>query len=132
MIDKVKLTKDILSQLSMPTDAKTIGKYSKTWWRNTRPGHPNSLRLSDAGFNVFIEHLNLTRYEIDMPKDTEWTSQLVLRLDNFMESPYYIQKKTMTVFREKTAIELILYGGDVQKYTWAKDQSQKNNTNQTT
>jgi hypothetical protein len=132
MIDKVTLTKDILGQLSMPTDAKTIGKYSKTWWRNSRPNHPNSLRLSDAGFEVFTEQLNLTRYEIDMPKDTEWTSQLVLRLDNFMESPYYIQKKTMTVFREKTAIELILYGGDVQKYTWAKDRSQKNNTNQTT
>lgn len=132
MIDKLQLTEKILGQLELPTDPKTVKKYYKAWWKNPRPGHQNSMRLSDAGFVALTERLNLARYEIDMPNDTEWTSQLILRLDNFLESPYYIQKKTITVFREKTAIELILYGGDVQKYGWAKAESQKNNTEKTT
>jgi hypothetical protein len=131
MIDKLQLTKKLLGQLEMPTDLKTVNKHYKLWWRNPRPGHINSMRLSDVGYLVFSEKLELTGYEITMPDDTEWTSQLILRLDNFMESPYYIQKKTITVFREKTAIELILYGGDVQKYSWAKAESHKNNTKKT-
>jgi hypothetical protein len=132
MIDKLQLTTKLLGQLLTDTpNPKEIEKYHKAWWRNTRFENQNSLRLSDAGYVAFTERLNLTKYEIEIPKDTDWTAQLVLRLDNFLESPYYIKSSSIVIFREKTAIELILYGGDVQKYSWAKAKSQKNNTEST-
>jgi hypothetical protein len=132
MIDKLQLTTKLLGQLlASEPDLKEVEKYYKAWWRNTRFENQNSLRLSDAGYIAFTEKLNLTKYEIEIPKDTEWTAQLVLRLDNFLESPYYIRQHSIVVFREKTAIELILYGGNVQKYSWAKAESQKNNTEST-
>ena len=75
------------------------------------------------------EQIELKSYEIAFTEDTEWTVQLILHLDKFLESPYYLDKKTIMVFREKTAVELMLFSGDLQKYGLAKAMSQKNNEN---
>jgi hypothetical protein len=120
MITKIQLTERILGQLSMPVDSKNIRKFHNRIWLNPRSAHANSLRLSEYGYYIFAEQLALTKYEISFPEDSEFTNELVLRLDKFLESPYYIQKKSLVVFREKTAVELILYGGDIQKYGKAK------------
>jgi hypothetical protein len=128
MIDKRELTKKFIDQLSLPADNKTFQKHHKLWWMNPRNSHPNSYRLTDVGFKMLVEHLEMKSYNINIPIDTILTNSLVLNLDKYMESPYFLDRKSIVVFREKTAVELILFGGDVQKYGLAKAMSQKNNT----
>lgn len=128
MIDKHQLTEKLLGQLDIPATQENINKHFKLWWKNTRKDHNNSLRLTDAGYVLFTEKVNLLSYDIDFPEEPIWTNELLLRLDRFLESPYYIQKKGITVFREKTAVELILYGGDLQKYGVAKAKSAERDT----
>jgi hypothetical protein len=41
-------------------------------------------------------------------------------LDRFIDSPYYIDKNSIVVFKEKTAVQLILFNGDIQKYGIAR------------
>jgi|APGre2960657423_1045063.scaffolds.fasta_scaffold10304_2 hypothetical protein len=128
MIDKKKLTKHFLSQLSLPIDTKNVRKHILIWWMNSRSAKNNGLRLTEAGYKNLTERLEISKYEIEIPPDTEWTSQLLLHLDKFLESPYYIQKRSIVVFREKIAVELILFEGNIRKYGLAKERSQKNNT----
>lgn len=128
MITKLELTERIAGQLELPKDPKSVRKFHRVIWLNPRSTAGTSLRLSEEGYSLFINQLELQQYAIDIPKDVEWTSELLLRLDRYLESPYYIQKKGLVVFREKTAIELILFGGDIQKYGRAKATSAKNRT----
>lgn len=122
-----ELTTKFLDQLSLPKDDKSFRKYHTLWWANPRNKKNNSLRLTDAGFLTLKDRIELKSYDIAFPSDTVWTSQLILHLDKFLESPYYIEKSKIVVFREKTAVELILFSGNLQKYGLAKAMSQKNN-----
>lgn len=94
---------------------------------NPRSANEKSYRLTDEGFKTLSGPLEIASYEISLDPDTEWTSQLLLHLDKMLDSPYYIQQKSLVVFREKTAVELILFGGNIQKYFVSKIKSQKNN-----
>ncbi len=127
-MNKQELTKKFMSQLSLSDDQKNFRKYYTLWWANPRKTKENSLRLTDAGFKTFTEKIELKSYEVAFPESTDWTSQLILHLDKFLDSPYYIDKKSIFVFREKTAVELILFSGNLQKYGMAKEMSQKNHT----
>ena len=121
-----------MKELGIEADTKNTRKYHAIWWMNPRSKENNyGYRFTDAGFNMAIEQLKLKPYHIDVPPNLEWSSGMILRLDRFLDSPYYIKPKTITVFKEKTAVELILYEGDVQKYTMAKLHSHKNNTEST-
>lgn len=128
MINKSDLTKKFINQLNLPADDKTFKKYKTRWWMNPRSSNEKSYRLTDEGFQTLSNLLEITSYEISLDPDTEWTSQLILHLDKMLDSPYYIQKSSLVVFREKTAVELILFGGNIQKYFVSKIKSQKNNT----
>jgi hypothetical protein len=128
MISKNELTKKLLVQLNLPTDEKTFRKYKTRWWMNSRTTNEKSFRLTEEGFGTLSEKLEISSYEISLLEDTEWTTQLILHLDKMLETPYFIQKNSLIVFREKTAVELILFGGNLQKYFVSKIKSQKNNT----
>jgi hypothetical protein len=49
-------------------------------------------------------------------------------LDRFIDGPWHITKKSIVVFKEKTAVQLILFSGDVQKFGLAKAMSLKSHT----
>lgn len=122
-MDKRELTKKFLEELGLDTSTKSVRQYHTLWWMNPRTSKANGYRLTDQGFEMMLVNLKLTDYDVVFPTDLEWNSQLILRLDRYLESPYYINKKRITVFREKTAIELVLFGGDLYKYCAAKEQS---------
>jgi hypothetical protein len=128
-MDKQELTKKFMDQLELPKDDKNFRKHYTLWWANPRKSKPKSLRLTDVGYKMLKEQIQLKSYEIAFTEDTEWTAQLILHLDKFLESPYYLDRKTIMVFREKTAVELMLFSGDLQKFGLAKAMSQKNNAN---
>jgi hypothetical protein len=64
----------------------------------------------------FIEkEAEIKTYKIEFPKEFSVTSQVLLWLDKFIESPYYTTKRHIIVMREKAAFELYLFSGDVRK-----------------
>jgi hypothetical protein len=54
-------------------------------------------------------------YTIKLPPDFTLTPQIIVWLDHYIDSPFYINKKHIKVVREKIAFELFLFSGDVRK-----------------
>jgi hypothetical protein len=86
----------------------------KKIWFNLRNSN-NSLRLTDTGLN-FVKELEIRVYEIDLPKDLKISGQILIWLDRYVESPYHITDKKITVITERAALELHLFSGDLKKF----------------
>lgn len=128
MDQKIQLTKTFLDQLGIEHTKKNISAWHHTWWQNPRKNKNFGFRLTERGLEDFESKLNLKSYKITYPKPIEtFSSQLILRLDKFIDSPFYLDHRYITVFKERIAIELILFGGDLPKYIESKHLSQKNN-----
>ena len=97
------------------------------WWWNVRSKETGGLRLTDAAIQYIEKDAKIKIYKISFPKDFSITPQVLLWLDNFIESPYYITKRTITVLKEKSAFELYLFSGDVQKMGYNKALSKRLN-----
>jgi len=128
MDQKHYLTQIVSTHLGWPTDAKAIEKNHTVLWQNPRKKAVGGMRLTDEGFVTFTEKMDMKSYDIEFPKEFTLTNQVTIWLDRFVDGPYYITKKSIVVFKEKTAVQLILFSGDVQKFGMAKAMSLKNNT----
>jgi hypothetical protein len=117
--DKLTLTNIVISELKLANDKTAVRKYHAAIWKNIRNTSSVKMRLTEVGFRALKDRLNLKTYQIDLQK-IELTNQILLNLDKYMEGPYYLDKDSITVFREKTAIELILYEGNLKKFVSAK------------
>lgn len=128
---KNQLTQIVSTQLGWPTDSKTLEKNHSIIWQNPRKKTVGGMRLTDEGFTIFTEKMDMKSYDIEFPKEFTLTNQVTIWLDRFIDGPYYITKKSIIVFKEKTAVQLVLFSGDVQKFGIAKAMSLKNNTEET-
>jgi len=99
------------------------------WWWNVRTKDNGGLRLTEVGLNFIQVEAKIKTYKIDFPKDFSITPQILLWLDNFIESPYYITKKAIIVLKERSAFELYLFSGDVKKFGYNKALSKRMNQN---
>lgn len=115
---KQQLT-DLLAKKLNWSDSETKEKYHVIW-QNTRRKEIGGMRLTEEGFRLLTEELDLQTYEIEMPKEIIFTNQVVIWLDKYIDGPYYLNKKTIVVFKEKTAVQLVLFSGNVQKFGLAK------------
>jgi len=123
MDTKLTLTKKFLEDLNLPTDSKTVKKYLHSWWKNPRSNGERSLGLTPEGYSTFKDSCGLKFYQIDLPKEIFFSNQLVVWLDKYIDCPFYQEKNTIWVTRERVAVELILFGGDLFKYGQAKNKS---------
>lgn len=123
---KRKLTEKISNDLGWPTDTKTLEKNHALIWQNPRKKDIGGLRLTEIGYETFVEKMDIKSYDVEFPKEFTLTNQTVIWLDRFIDSPYFITKKSIIVFKEKTAVQLVLFNGDVQKFGLAKAMSLKN------
>jgi len=48
------------------------------------------------------------------------TTQVIIFLDQFIDCPYYLTNRSITVTNEKKAVELSLFSGDLRKYGLVK------------
>ena len=96
------------------------------WWQNNRSKDTGGLRLTEAGFDILTE-IDLATYDIPYPRDMPLTTQVIIFLDQFIDCPYYLTNRSITVTNEKKAVELTLFAGDLRKYglTKAMTRSQK-------
>lgn len=101
------------------TDSK-LNQFKIDVWSNVRQKNQGGMRLTDFGYKYLKEKAEIKSYEVPLPENLKLTPQVLIWLDNFIESPYYIDKKELVVFTEKSAFELYLFSGDVVKMGHAK------------
>jgi hypothetical protein len=122
---KLKLTKEFLKDSGLPDDEKSLEKYLWSWWVNPRLNGDRSLGLTTQGYEVISKDVGLKFYQIDLPNNIEITNQLIIWLDKFIDCPWYMTKRSIFVSREKIAVQLVLFSGDLQKFGKAKDRANK-------
>ena len=112
---KETYTKIFLKELGKSTNSATVKEYMPLWWQNTRVKNDGGLRLTDVGEEL-LQSIDITTYDIPYPKDMPLTTQVIIFLDQFIDCPYYLTNRSITVTSEKKAVELTLFSGDLRKY----------------
>jgi|TARA_B100001013_G_scaffold165092_1_gene98828 hypothetical protein len=113
---KETYTKVFLKQAGISINESTLKEYMPKWWQNTRAKKTGGLRLTEDGFAFTTETLELANYEVPFPDNFKVTTQIVIFLDKFIDCPYYLTNRSVSVLNEKKALELHLFSGDVRKY----------------
>lgn len=117
-------TKIFLKELKKSTDPTTLKQYMPLWWQNTREKATGGLRLTDEGLEM-LKLIELATYDVPYPKDMPLTTQVIIFLDHFIDCPYYLTNRSITVTNEKKAVELSLFSGDIRKYGLVKAMSRE-------
>ena len=116
-------TEVFLKAAGLPNDH--IEKYRSVWWYNLREKNDNGLRLTDQGIEFVETHAEIKTYNIDLPKELKITPQILVWLDHYIQSPFYLGKNYIKVMSEKSAFELYLFSGDIRKMGMAKDMNKR-------
>lgn len=116
---KETYTKLFLKELGMSINDTAVKEYLPQWWQNTRNKGKFGLRLTDAGYETLMR-INLATYDIPYPRDVPLSTQVIIHLDQFIDCPYYLTNRSITVTNEKKAVELTLFNGDLRKYGLTK------------
>jgi hypothetical protein len=119
MANKNTYTKIFLKELGKSINDLSVKEYLPLWWKNTREKDIGGLRLTDAGYET-IREIGLATYDIPYPKDMPITTSVIIYLDKFIDCPYYLTNRSITVTNEKKAVELTLFSGDLRKYGLTK------------
>lgn len=118
-------TKLFLRQANIEITEDIIKSKRYEWWTNTRTKRSGGLRLSDKGLAFVQDELNITTYTIPFPLGLDLLPQVYVFLDQFLDCPYHLNEKTITVLSERKHIELHLFSGDVRKYGLTKAMTRK-------
>ena len=78
-----------------------------------------------------LEKVDLKTYDIKFPAKVIFTPQTYLWLDEFVDCPYYVDKKQIIVTMEKMALQLMLFSGDITKYGIARAMSKAEDIKET-
>lgn len=119
-------TKIFLKEVDDDITEDKIKIHKNEWWYNLRSKKNGGLRLTNQGITFVQDHAKIKVYEVDLPEEVKQIPQLMLWLDKFITSPYYIDKKKIIVTNEKLAFELYLFSGDVRKMGLAKALAARN------
>ena len=72
---------------------KNIKEYKAVWWWSFRNKTQGGLRLTDQALEFIEEHAKIKTYKIEFPKEFAFTPQVLLWLDNYIDSPFFVNKK---------------------------------------
>ena len=123
MSRKSEITKYIAQTEGLDIDEITIRKIARKLWQNPRPKPIGGLKLTDIGFEILSKHFTAHQVRFENRIELKFTNQMILRLDNFITCPWYITKMGMWVFDDKMAVQLVLFSGNIEKFTNAKARS---------
>jgi len=129
MDDKDRYTTLFLKAAEQPFDKDIIKQKRLEWWWNVRSKDNGGLRLTEHAMAYIDNDAQIKSYKVEFPKGFSITPQVLLWLDKFIESPYYITNRSITVLKEKAAFELYLFSGDVKKYGYSKALNKRLNQN---
>lgn len=120
MDQKDQYSQAFLKAADWDSSEKSISNMRTVWWYNVRTKDSGGLRLTDKGIDFVENYAKLKTYKIKFPKTVKITPQILVWLDQYIKSPFYITKKDITVMTEVAAFELYLFSGDVQKMGYSK------------
>lgn len=126
MITQTALTKIFLEQWGKSSDDVNVKLYGRKWWQSTRVGK-SSLRLSEHGLDFLKNTLSLTSYEIPFTDKIELSPQTVIFLERYLDCPYFLSYKSITVFDERRCVELYFFSDDMRRYGLAKAMKERQN-----
>ena len=113
MLNKLLLTAELVHHYP---DAPTVDQAMNSWWQNRRLD--GGLRLTDVGYFVFENNLELNSYTFELP-ERFFTPRNLLALDRRMTSPYYIvnnrKYNRLVMFGSREAMMATLHG-DLQRF----------------
>lgn len=118
-------TSVFLKAANKSADSLSIDKVRGLWWFNLRSKGEGGLRLTDQGIEFVKTQADIKTYDVKLPRELKVTPQILVWLDHFITSPWYISKGTLTVLSEKSAFELYLFSGDIKKLGYAKAMSKR-------
>lgn len=116
---KNEITLKLAEALGYQTDEKSLKKYQKSWWVNPRNKPHGGLKLSDNGF-LLMEEAKIKKHKIRLEEDIENTAKTVIKLDQFIDCPWYMDQKHIYVYSEKMAVQLVLFSGNLNRFLTAK------------
>jgi hypothetical protein len=124
-MNKDAYTEAFLQAAELPVNEKNIKDYKAVWWWSFRKKDQGGLRLTDQALEFIEEHAKIKTYKIEFPKEFAFTPQVLLWLDNYIDSPFFVNKKHIIVMKEKAAFELYLLSGDVRKLGHSRAMSKR-------
>jgi hypothetical protein len=125
MNQKIQITKSVAEQLQLSTDNKSIKKLLHLWWQNPRKKEKGGLKLTKQGF-ADLNKADIKNHRIKFEEPIEiYENQLIIHLDRFIDCPWFIIRDSIYVFNDRTAVQLILFSGNVKNFITAKLKSIK-------
>lgn len=113
-------TSVFLKAAGQPHDTEYVKKFRAVWWFSTRGKDVGGLRMTDQCLEFVETKSEIKTYKIELPKDLTIGPQVLVWMDQFLDSPFHLQKRYIKVLSEKAAFELYLFAGDVRKMGSAK------------
>jgi hypothetical protein len=124
---KEQYTQIFLESAGWNADEESVKKYKPVFWYSYRDKDSGGLRLTDKGLEFVVEQADLKTYRVEFPSGFSFTPQTMIWLDQYLNTPFFVDKKSITVISEKAAFELYLFSGDVRKFGLAKSLSKRLN-----
>ena len=125
MNQKIKITEFLLDCEGIENTQQNIKKYKVIWWRNPRVKNKGGLWLTTLGFEALVK-ADIKYYEIKFEDPIlEFENKFIIWLDNTIACPFYLTKKEIFVFGEKTAVQMILFSGNLK--LWQKTHIRRKN-----
>lgn len=115
MNPKHEITKVVLESLGLPADEKRIKKTIPTWWFSTRIKDKGGLRLTEQGFDC-LRKADIKCYEVKFDEPIVVTNELIIWIDQNIDCPFFLTNRQIWVFGERTAIQLVLFSGNIAKF----------------
>lgn len=122
---KDSYTEVFLKAAEVEITDKKIKDFRSIWWWSTRNKEVGGLRMTDECLEWLEAKAEIKTYKIEIPKELTITSQILIWLDQYIDSPFHLTKKQITVISERTAFELYLFSGDVKKMGIAKTMAKR-------
>ena len=120
---KTAYTRTFMQLLNQTDHEETLKTYYYTWWQNVRESYQaRSLRMTKSGLEI-LKKLEIKTYSIKFPDKIIFTPQTFLWLDEYVDCPYFVDKKQIVVSMERMALQLMMFAGDVTKYGLARAMS---------
>lgn len=114
MNQKSKITEYLMTELGIEITPKKLKSYAAAWWKNCRQKPKGGLWLTEKGFEAFLK-ADIKNYQIKFEEPIDiFENKFILWLDNAIDCPFFITPKEIYVFAEKTAVQMILFSGDLK------------------
>jgi hypothetical protein len=114
-----------LKAAGVQTNEKLIKDFRIVWWYSTREKDVGGLRMTDQCLEFVETKSEIKTYKIEMPKEMTISPQVLIWLDQYIDTPWHITKRYLKVLSEKTAFELYMFSGDVKKFGVARTMAKR-------